>query len=90
MSILGRHSKNDRDFRQISLLTTVPAILLAAPLIGYFIGWWLDGKLKTEPYMVTAGVLLGFVAAGFEIYHLVKKSAEIDKEKENDKKHTGS
>ena len=75
-----RNGKSGRDFRQISLLAVVPGILLAAPLIGFFGGQWLDSKLGTEPYLMIAGVFLGFAAAGLEIYGLVKKSEAMEKE----------
>jgi ATP synthase protein I len=77
-----REGRPDRDFRQISLLALVPAILVAAPLVGFFIGKWLDGKFDTEPALMLVGVILGFVSAGVEVYGLVKKSSAIDKEDE--------
>ncbi|MDF1545064.1 MAG: AtpZ/AtpI family protein [bacterium] len=84
MSLLKpkRKGKSDSDFRQISLLAAVPGILLAAPLIGFFGGKWLDGKFDTDPYLMMAGVVLGFAAAGLEIYGLAKKSEAMEKENE--------
>ncbi|MEW6050316.1 MAG: AtpZ/AtpI family protein [Candidatus Zixiibacteriota bacterium] len=72
--------KKDRSYAQISLLAAIPAILVAAPLVGFFIGRWADQKLGTEPYLVIGGIVLGFFAAGREIYRLVKKSEELDKD----------
>lgn len=80
----GRNGKSSRDFRQISLLATVPAILLAAPLVGLFFGRWLDSKWETEPYLMIAGVVLGFASAGREIYRMVMKSSAMEK-KQDDK-----
>ena len=65
----------DRDIRQIGLLAAVPSLLLVAPLIGYLGGWWLDGKLGTEPYLSVIGIFMGIAAAGLEIYQLVKKAS---------------
>jgi F0F1-type ATP synthase assembly protein I len=73
----------DRSYAQIALLGTVPAILVAAPLIGYFAGNWADNKFGTTPYLMIAGVVLGFGAAGREIYRLVKKSEELEEEKDS-------
>jgi len=39
-------------------------IFVFAQLIGTGIGWWLDGKLGTRPWLLVAGALLG-MAAGF-------------------------
>ena len=76
--------KKDRTYAQIALLGTVPAILVAAPLVGFFVGRWADQKLGTEPYLVIGGIVLGFLAAGREIYRLVKKSEELEKENRDD------
>lgn len=86
MSLLKGPSgkKKDRDYRQISLLAAVPTILVAGPLVGYFLGQWADDSWGTEPYLMTLGVVLGFVAAGIEIAGLVKRSQAIEREKEKD------
>ena len=76
------NDKGNSNFRQISLLAAVPALLVAGPLVGFFIGQWADGKFGTDPYLVIAGVILGFASAGNEIFRLVKKSAAMEKEDE--------
>ena len=63
---------------------TVPAIMVAAPAVGFFAGRWVDGRLHTAPYLTILGVMLGFVAAGREIYGLVKKAQNLDKENDSD------
>lgn len=79
MTLLGPDKKGKgSDFRQISLLATVPALLVAGPLVGFFGGQWLDERFATDPYLTIAGVILGFAAAGNEIYGLVKKSAAME------------
>jgi ATP synthase protein I len=78
-------SKPNRDLRQVSLLATVPAMLVAAPLVGFFIGKWLDGKFDSEPTAMIIGVILGFASAGLEVSYLVKKSSAIEREKEKEK-----
>ena len=87
MSILTPqpNKKSSKNLRQVSLLATVPAILVAAPLVGYFIGKWLDTRYDSEPAFMITGVVLGFASAGLEIYYLVKKSSAIEKE-DNDEK----
>ncbi len=92
MSILNpkRKQKPERDLRQASLLVSVPAILFAAPLVGFLIGYWADKKLGTAPYLTGAGALLGVAAAGIEIYQLIKKASAIDKEKDKDDTKPGS
>ena len=82
MPLLQKPSGSDKQkgYRQIGLLTAIPAILVVAPLVGYFGGQWLDGKWHTEPYLSVAGVVLGFVAAGREITVLIKRAQALDKE----------
>jgi len=75
-----RNKKPSRFIRQAGLLGAVPAVLLVSPLLGFFGGRWADEKLGTEPYLMIAGIVLGFGAAGVETYHLVKKASEIEKE----------
>ncbi len=76
--------KKPSGYAQIALLASVPAILVAGPLIGFFAGKWLDGRFGTEPYVMIAGVVLGFVAAGREIYHLVKKAQALEDKSDHD------
>lgn len=78
----GKKDGSSRDFRQISLLAAVPALLVAGPLVGFLAGQWLDGKFGTDPILMIIGVILGFGAAGVEIYGLVKKSSAMEKEDE--------
>ncbi|MEA1980233.1 MAG: AtpZ/AtpI family protein [candidate division Zixibacteria bacterium] len=82
MTLFGPGKKRDdqTNYRQVSLLALVPTILLVAPLIGFFIGQWLDKKFDTEPILMTIGVFLGFGSAGIEIYKLVKKSQRMEEE----------
>ncbi len=54
--------------------------------MGFFIGKWADQKLHTEPYLLIVGVILGFGAAGVEIYKLVKKSEAFDREDRDENK----
>jgi ATP synthase protein I len=59
--------------RQASLLAVIPIIMVAAPLVGYFIGSLLDRWLGTEPWLVVVFIILGFVASGKEIYNILRR-----------------
>jgi len=67
-------------FRQLGIFTTIPIILAVGPILGYFIGNFLDKKLHTEPYLMIVFILFGFVAAGRGVYNLVKRASEESKE----------
>ncbi|MFH1700501.1 MAG: AtpZ/AtpI family protein [Candidatus Zixiibacteriota bacterium] len=68
-----KKSKRIEGVRQIGIATTIPFLLVAGPVIGYFIGNWIDGKLGTEPYLMIILVLLGFISSGKETYKLIKQ-----------------
>jgi ATP synthase protein I len=78
-SMTKRSSSEDEKYstmRRVGLLTTIPLILAISPVIGFFIGDFLDGWLGTEPYLMIVFVALGFVAGAREVYRLVKKAYE--------------
>ena len=84
----GSDKKNRRDIRQIGAYAAIPGLLLAGPLVGYVLGWWLDGKLGTSPYLTALGVLMGIVASGIEIFELIKKVSE--QKKDDDDRESGT
>jgi ATP synthase protein I len=43
-------------------------------LIGVLFGTWLDGKLGTEPWMMLAFLVVGFIAGFRGVLHAVKKA----------------
>jgi len=63
-------------YGQLSLLLAIPFLLAAGPLIGFFIGKYLDRWLGTEPYLMYVFIIMGFVAAGKEVFDLVKKVSQ--------------
>lgn len=78
------NKKRSKDLRQVSLLGAVPALLVAGPLVGYFLGHWLDGVFETDPALMIILVVLGFGSAGVEIYRLVKRSSAIEDEEDEE------
>ena len=64
-----------KDVRQLALLSVVPAIMVVAPFVGFFIGDWADGKFGTEPFLTILGLILGFASAGKEIYKVIKRAS---------------
>jgi len=39
--------------------------------LGVFAGWWLDRKLRTSPWLLLAGILLGIAAAFVNFFRVV-------------------
>jgi len=79
----GGRGKKGLDMRQLGLLSVVPAMLIVAPFVGFFIGDWADGKLGTEPFLAITGLILGFLSAGKEIYRIIKRVAQSKDENKN-------
>ncbi len=59
--------------RQVGLLSSIPILMVVGPLVGYFIGGWIDGWAGTDPWFKIILIVLGFVAAGKEIYNIVRR-----------------
>jgi len=64
------------DLRSAGLLLAIPSLLIASPLVGFFLGRFADGKFHTTPWLTLVGVVLGFVAAGREIASIVRRVQE--------------
>jgi F0F1-type ATP synthase assembly protein I len=54
---------------------------LAAVLGGWF-GYWLDGKLHTQPLLLILGVMLGGVAGFINLYRTVMRLTQAERKKE--------
>lgn len=71
-----------RTLRSAGLLLAIPTLLIVSPLVGFFLGSWLDGKLRTSPWLTLIGLVLGFVAAGRETYQIYRRyQAQEEEEK---------
>ncbi len=58
--------------RQAGLVTLIPSLLLVSPLVGYFLGRFLDRKLHTS-FLWIIFLVLGFVAGAREVYRIIVK-----------------
>jgi ATP synthase protein I len=65
-----------RQFRQIGILTLVPLILPLGPMIGYFIGHWIDLKFGISPYATFIFMTLGIVASVKEVIRMVRQALQ--------------
>lgn len=69
--------------RSAGLLLAIPSLLVVSPLVGYFLGKFVDRWLQTEPAGTIVGIVLGFIAAGREIYLIIRR---VQAEEESDKR----
>ena len=66
--------------KQLGIVTTIPIILLVGPAIGFFLGSWIDRKAQCYPWVTIVFVFLGFVAAGRQIFLLLRQFQREDEE----------
>lgn len=70
--------EGQKNVRQIGVFITIPFVLAVPPIIGWFIGSWLDGFFGTEPYLMYILLVLGFIAGFREMYRIVKRYGDGD------------
>jgi F0F1-type ATP synthase assembly protein I len=63
-------------YRQIGILTTIPMLMAVGPILGYYIGSFLDKTLDTAPYLMVVFIFFGFGASGKGVYDLIKKASK--------------
>ncbi len=67
--------------RTAGLLLAIPTLLIVSPLVGFWIGDWLDGRAGTGPWLGIAGLVAGFAAAGRETYRIYRR-VQADEEEQ--------
>lgn len=65
--------------RTAGMLLAIPTLLIVAPLLGGWLGFLLDRRIKTSPWFLIVGLLLGFAAAGRETILIYRRSQEEEK-----------
>lgn len=68
--------EEERKRRRIQLISsyiTLPFVLGIPPIVGWYIGSWLDGYFETSPYGMSIFLVLGLIGGVREFYRIVKK-----------------
>ena len=61
-------------WRPLLGLFSVGTVLVVSIVLGYLAGSWLDGRLRTEPWLMVAGVALGTTGGFIQLFRIVKKT----------------
>jgi F0F1-type ATP synthase assembly protein I len=71
---LQKKSEDNRylAMRRAGLLSTVPFLLAASPIIGFYMGRFLDVKFGTDPTFSIIFLILGFVAGAVQVAKIIK------------------
>jgi F0F1-type ATP synthase assembly protein I len=74
--VASLHKRDAEDrysaIRQAGLLTTIPVLLAASPIIGFLIGRFIDRKLNTEPVFGIVFLVFGFIAGAVQVTRVVR------------------
>ncbi len=68
--------KDRRLLRLVGYLSTVGIAMVAATMIGLFIGRWLDGYFGTSPWLTAVFLLLGIVAGFQNLYQSARRAQQ--------------
>jgi F0F1-type ATP synthase assembly protein I len=63
-------------WRQVALLTSIPMILLFGPLVGYFIGDFLDQLFGTSPWLMIIFTAMGSLSGVKQTITLIKRATD--------------
>lgn len=68
----------NEEYRRYLGLVGIPFVIIATPLCGYLIGYWLDGFFDTKPYLSFLFLTLGIAACVREVYKIFKTFGKND------------
>ena len=58
------------------MLTTIPFVLLSGPVIGFFIGDYIDKRFGTAPWFMVALVILGLIASARQTIQIINRAGK--------------
>lgn len=67
---MADNKNEEEEYRRCLGLVGIPFVILATPLCGYFIGYWLDLFFDTTPYLSYLFLVFGLAACVREIYKI--------------------
>ncbi len=70
---MGKDNKDYKWMAYAGMASTVGALLVVAPAIGFFFGFWLDRKLGSDPWGMVFFGLMGVVAGFLEVFRIVSR-----------------
>ena len=67
---------DDSGMRSAAMLLAIPTLIIVSPLVGFFLGDLADKRFHTSPWLMLAGLILGFVAGGREVWLIYRRYQE--------------
>ena len=75
---------NGKDIQRLSrfgIVLTIPAALVAGPLIGYVAGQQIDQRWQTTPRVAIGGAIIGFLASCIQVFRILVWISKVDRDK---------
>jgi len=73
--------------RQGGLLSTIPFLMAAPPVIGLLIGRYLDNRFHTNPVLTIVLLIAGFAASVREVASVIRKVNDENNSESDEGKH---
>jgi ATP synthase protein I len=70
---MNEEERNRKSLQLVASYAMLPFVLGVPPIIGWYIGSWLDGYFGIAPYSVYTLLVLGLVAGIRELCRVIKK-----------------
>ncbi len=70
------NQKLGKTAKDIGTYTLIPSLMVAGPVVGYFLGRLVEKFADITPWGAVVGMLLGVVAAFREVFLLLKRKSE--------------
>ncbi len=65
-------SENESSRKIIALGATLPFFMAIPPIVGWYLGSWIDHALGTAPYAQFFLLFCGVISGGREVWRIVK------------------
>ena len=63
----------------LALATTIPMVLVVGPLLGYWVGAWVDRhRPAIAPWGVGVSVIVGLLASGRQAWQLIRQIQSVN------------
>ncbi len=59
--------------KNIGVFMTIPFVLAVPPVLGWYLGQWIDEMSDTAPIFMYVLILLGIVAGFREVYRIIQR-----------------
>lgn len=64
--------------RQAGAFLTIPFVLGVPPILGWYIGRWLDAALGSAPYCMYILLILGVIGGARECYRIIRRFGDSE------------